>query len=153
MGDVFEGVRVLDCSSWVAGAFATMLLGDHGASVVKVEPPAGDPYRARPGFQALGRGKRSVVLDLRFETGQGGLARLARGADVLLFDGTTATARARGIDAEAWRAANPALLTVGLPPYGERGPDAEAAGSAELVAAAGGLLAAQAAATGEPVSL
>jgi crotonobetainyl-CoA:carnitine CoA-transferase CaiB-like acyl-CoA transferase len=72
---------------------------------------------------------------------------------VLLCDGTAAQALARGIDLEGARAANAALLTVALPPFGERGPDAEAAGSAGLVAAAGGLAALQASATGEPVSL
>ena len=65
MTSVLDGVRVLDLSWGVAGPIAGMLLADHGADVVKVEPPGGDPFRGTPGYDAWLRGRRSVELDLR----------------------------------------------------------------------------------------
>ena len=65
MTSVLDGVRVLDLSWGVAGPVAGMLLADHGADVVKVEPPGGDPFRGTPGYDAWLRGRRSVELDLR----------------------------------------------------------------------------------------
>ena len=62
MRGIFEDVLVVELATGIAAPYATMFLADHGADVVKVEPPEGDPYRAEPGFQTVNRGKRSVVL-------------------------------------------------------------------------------------------
>ena len=64
MPGALEGLRVVDLTTGLAGPLATMTLGDHGADVVKVEPPGGDPHRSYVGSVVTNRGKRSVVLDL-----------------------------------------------------------------------------------------
>ncbi len=85
-----EGVRVLDLTRYLAGPFATMLLGDYGADVVKLEPREGREFRA-PGserdsyfFLSSNRGKRSATLDLRKPRGREILLRMLEGADVLV---------------------------------------------------------------------
>ena len=65
MSSALDGIRVLDFSSGVAGPVAAMLLADHGADAVKIEPPGGDPFRGTPGYATWLRGRRSAVLDLQ----------------------------------------------------------------------------------------
>ena len=60
MPSVLDGVRVIDLSWGVAGPVAGMLLGDHGADIIKVEPPGGDPFRGSPGYDVWQRGRRSL---------------------------------------------------------------------------------------------
>ena len=64
MPGALEGLRIVDLTTGLAGPLATMVLSDHGADVVKVEPPGGDPQRSYVGSVVTNRGKRSVVLDL-----------------------------------------------------------------------------------------
>ena len=84
------GLRILDASTVVMGPYATRLLADLGAEVIKVEPPGGDTLRkAGQGgamFAHLNRGKRAVVLDLKTPDGRDALSRLARDADVLVHN-------------------------------------------------------------------
>src|ERR671915_410378 len=100
-----EGLRVIDCSRVLAGPFATMLLGDLGADVWKLEPPGGDetrgwgpPYWGDPGnglsayFAAVNRNKRSVVVDLRQPAGRQVLDRLAADARLLVHNVSPGTA-------------------------------------------------------------
>src|SRR6266446_6204454 len=82
MGErVFDGLRVIDCASFIAGPAAATVMSDFGATVIKIEPPgAGDPYRRRavplperplnPGFILDARNKQSLALDLRAEAGR-----------------------------------------------------------------------------------
>ena len=65
MPGVLDGVKVLDLSWGIAGPVTGMLLADHGADVVKVEPPGGDPFRGTPGYATWLRGRRSIELDLK----------------------------------------------------------------------------------------
>jgi hypothetical protein len=65
MPSVLDGVRVLDLSWGIAGPITGMLLADHGADVIKVEPPGGDPFRGTPGYDVWLRGRRTVVLNLK----------------------------------------------------------------------------------------
>ena len=113
MTSVLDGVRVLDLSWGVAGPIAGMLLADHGADVVKVEPPGGDPFRGTPGYAAWLRGRRSVELDLHAPDDHASLprarARRRRGARELRA-GHDATARDRRDDAA--RRAIPASSTA-----------------------------------------
>lgn len=81
---IFEGLRVLEVGSGMAGPMVGMVLADHGADVVKVEPPAGDWARALPGFEAWNRGKRSIVVDLDSPAGRSQLHELAARADVVV---------------------------------------------------------------------
>src|SRR5512138_3785355 len=87
-----DGVRVLDVTQVMAGPFCAMLLADLGADVIKVEPPVGDSTRQMPGgtgrdspsFNAVNRGKRGIVLNLKSAEGRRVFVRLARASDILI---------------------------------------------------------------------
>ncbi|NNJ03335.1 CoA transferase [Streptomyces sp. PKU-MA01144] len=146
------GVRVLDYAQYVAGPFATMLLGDLGADVVKVEPPTGDAWRHynphAPGestwFYALNRGKRSVTLDLKTEEGRAASARLIAGADAVVHNMPPERAARFGLDRESVRAANPRAVWSCVTAFGTEGPDAGRLGYDIIAQALSGLLMADA---------
>lgn len=120
-----DGVRVLDLSRLLPGPYATLVLADLGAEVVKVEDPAGDPVRAVGGpgaFAALNRGKRSIVLDLKAAGGPEALLRLARGFDVLVESFRPGVLDRLGAGHAALRAANPRLVVCAVTGYGQTGP-------------------------------
>src|SRR5580700_10744979 len=87
-----EGLRVLDVTQVMAGPYCAMVLADLGADVIKIEPPAGDSTRQMPGavgadspsFNAVNRGKRSVVINLKTAGGRDVFMRLARTTDILI---------------------------------------------------------------------
>jgi CoA:oxalate CoA-transferase len=79
-----DGLVVLDFSWGMAGGLATAVLADFGADVIKIEPPAGDPFRSRPAWLAWNRGKKSTVLDLKTAEGRGQVQLLAEQADVVI---------------------------------------------------------------------
>ena len=124
------GVRVLDCSRVLAGPFATMLLGDLGADVIKVESPAGDETR-RWGppfwgereegmsayFTSVNRNKRSVVLDLKTDAGRAALDRLASTSDILVHNFRPNTAARLGLDPERLAERHPRLVTAVVAGY------------------------------------
>ena len=125
------GIRVVDLSRVLAGPFATMLLADLGADVVKVEPPEGDetrtwgpPWWGDPAerrsayFASVNRNKRSVVLDLRTNPGRAALGRLLADADLLVHNYRPATAARLGIGADALRAAHPTLVVASVGGFG-----------------------------------
>lgn len=126
-----SGVRILDLSAVVMGPYATQILGDLGADVIKVEPPSGDNLRAvgpmrHSGMGALylhlNRNKRSIVLDLKSQAGREACLRLAKTSDVLLYN-TRPQAMARlGLDYESVAAVNPAIVYVGAYGFGNDGP-------------------------------
>ena len=70
MAEVFDGIRVLDFTSGMPGGVATMVMGDFGAEVIKVEPPDGETFRDWPGAIQWNRGKKSVTIDLNTAEGQ-----------------------------------------------------------------------------------
>ncbi|MFN0096284.1 MAG: CaiB/BaiF CoA transferase family protein [Dehalococcoidia bacterium] len=117
-----DGIRVLDLSIGPAAGMATMVLGDFGADVVKVEPPGGDPYRAVANAPLWLRGKQSVVLDLKTAEGRAELQRLATAADVLVTTQHEEQAAARGHDYASLSAANPSLVYCRLTGWGPKGP-------------------------------
>src|SRR5260370_34593954 len=89
---IFDGLKVIDCASFIAGPAAATVMSDFGAEIIKIEMPGmGDPYRRRavpvperplnPGFILDGRNKKSLALDLRAEAGRAVLYRLVRGND------------------------------------------------------------------------
>ena len=126
-----EGLRVLDVTQVMAGPFCTMMLADLGADVIKIEPPAGDSTRTMPGavgtdspsFNAVNRGKRSVVLNLKTPEGQDALKRLARTADILVENYRPGVLAALGLDYESLEALNPRLIYASISGYGQTGPD------------------------------
>src|SRR4029453_14359480 len=81
-----EGLRIVELGRGMAGAMAGMFLAENGATVVKVEPPGGPPYRDEPSFLVWDRGKESVVLDLKTDAGRAGLHELLAWADAAIED-------------------------------------------------------------------
>jgi len=124
------GIRVIDLTTFLSGPMASHTLGELGADVVKVEPPAGDPTRGGPAapcspfWAALHRDRRSVVLDLKTELGRGVLLDLAAGADVLLENFRPGVTARLGITASDLRSRNPRLVYCSLTGYGASGPAA-----------------------------
>ncbi|HEX5586943.1 MAG TPA: CoA transferase [Acidimicrobiia bacterium] len=113
-----EGLTVLDLSRDTAGAVTTMLLADRGATVVKIEPPEGDPMRHAAGHVVWNRGKRSVVLDLDTSDGAAKLRELARDADVLVETFAPGTTTRLGIDEATVRRDNDRLVYCSITGYG-----------------------------------
>jgi alpha-methylacyl-CoA racemase len=160
MSGALEGVRVLDLTRYIPGPYCTMLLGDLGADVIKVEePPGGDPTRAMPpalgeesaAHACLNRNKRSIVVDVRQEPGAEVVRRLARGADVFVEAFRPGALARRGLGAEALRGENPGLVYCSVSGYGQEGPLASRAGHDANYAALGGFLGSNAGTDGRPV--
>src|SRR5262249_28994932 len=141
MRGTLHGLRVLDLTGEI-GFLAGMLLGELGADVVKVEPPAGDPARRRPPFWggvddpersllrlALNGSKRGLTLDLERAAGRELFLRLAARADVVLESDAPGALAARGLGWEALHARNPRLILCSLTPFGQTGPYAGWRGS------------------------
>lgn len=126
---LLDGVRVLDFSRLLPGPYATMLLADQGAEVIKVEPPGGpDPARATPLFGAVNRHKRSILVDYRQPAGRDLCLRLARDCDLLVESFRPGVAAALGLDYAAVRAVNPRLVYLSLTGWGQTGPLRDLAG-------------------------
>lgn len=118
MKSALDGIRVLDLSMGVAGPMTTMVLSDNGADVIKIEPPAGDPNWRMLGYRAWQRGKRNAVLDLEDGSDNSIFLELVKTADVVLENFAPGKAAALGIDYEALRAINPALIYCSITGYG-----------------------------------
>ena len=127
------GVRVVDLTRVLSGPFCTMLLGDLGAEVIKVETPAGDPVRAqgtiRDGlswyFASFNRNKRSVTLDLYTPAGREALTRMLAVSDVVVDNFRPGTMERMGFGREALRRLNPRLVSGSVNGYGSTGPYVE----------------------------
>ena len=126
-----SGYRIIDLTSNVAGPLATMILGDQGADVIKVEAPdGGDATRGgadrRGGFSASflnnNRNKRSIVLDLKTAGGRTALLRLAANADVFVQNYRPGVADRLGVGEEAVHAVSPKIVYVSISGFGEIGP-------------------------------
>lgn len=126
-----DSIRVLDLTSMISGPLATMMLGDQGADVVKVEAPGGgDHTRAganrRGGVSASflhnNRSKRSAVIDLKTEAGRAALLRLAATADVFVQNFRPGVAERIGVGEEAVRAVAPTIVYMSISGFGEDGP-------------------------------
>jgi crotonobetainyl-CoA:carnitine CoA-transferase CaiB-like acyl-CoA transferase len=116
---VLAGLRVIDLSSGIAGPMVGMLLADHGADVVKIEPPGGDPGRSQLGYRVWQRGKRSAVLDLANAADREDLFALLAHADVLI-ETFEADERARlGLVPDALARRNPRLVHCSITGYGD----------------------------------
>src|ERR1700751_2987365 len=134
MSGPLHGYRVVDLTSNVAGPLGTMILGDQGADVIKVEAPAGGGApraggKGRAEFTASflnnNRNKRSIVLDLKTAGGLQALMRLVAGADVFVQNFRPGVAQRLGVGEEGVRAASPKIIYVSISGFGERGPYAE----------------------------
>jgi crotonobetainyl-CoA:carnitine CoA-transferase CaiB-like acyl-CoA transferase len=132
MAGPLEGLRVVDLSTMLAGPYATMLLADLGADVVKVEPPRGDgtrragPFRPEDGraglagyFQSVNRGKRGVVLDLKAPSDVERFLSLVRSADVLVENYSAGVMDRLGLSYERLATENPRLVYAALRGFGD----------------------------------
>ena len=126
-----EGIRVLDLTRVLVGPFATMLLGDLGAEVIKVERPVeGDETRhvepIREGeshyFMAVNRNKSGIAVDMKAPAGRKILLELAARSDVFIENFRPGVAKRLGLDYEALRTANPRLVYCSISAYGQTGP-------------------------------
>src|SRR6202045_205012 len=140
-GGIFEGLKVLDCASFIAAPAAATVLSDFGAEVIKIEPPgAGDPYRLLPKLPGYpisehnfawlleGRNKRSLALDLAKPEGREVLYRLAAEADVFITNFPPSVRKRLGITYEDLKPLNPRLIYASFTGYGEKGAEANKPG-------------------------
>jgi len=144
-------LRVLDVSQIMAGPFCSMLLGDMGADVIKVEPPgSGDQTRRAMGFKLKGfdslgfinmnRNKRSIVLNLKTEAGREVFYKLVRTADVLVENYRPGAASRLGIDYATLKAINPRLIYASISGFGQTGPWSQRPGFDLIAQAMGGVM-------------
>ncbi len=153
MSGPLDGFRVVDLTSMISGPLATMMLGDQGADVIKVEnPDGGDHTRAganrRNGMSASflhnNRNKRSVVIDLKTDAGREALLRIAAKADVFVQNFRPGAAERLGVGEAAIRAVAPTIVYVSISGFGEEGPYAGKPVYDPLVQAVSGLASVQA---------
>ena len=159
MFPLLTDVRVIDLSTIVLGPYATSILGDMGADVVKVEPPGGDLYRAAAPsrhrgmgapFLTINRNKRSICLDLKRADGRAVLGRLVDTADVVIHNMRPRTAHSLGVDAATLRSGRPRLIHCVTPGFGSGGPDAEAPAYDDIIQGRMGLASLMADSAGDP---
>jgi crotonobetainyl-CoA:carnitine CoA-transferase CaiB-like acyl-CoA transferase len=140
------GTTVLEIASYVSGPYAGMLLADLGATVVKVEPPTGDPFRGwgtveySATFGSLNRNKRSVVVDIKTDAGRDAVRKLAERADVLIENFRPGTLDRVGLGYDQLRAANERLIYCSITGFGGDGPYRDRPGYDTIGQAMSGLL-------------
>jgi crotonobetainyl-CoA:carnitine CoA-transferase CaiB-like acyl-CoA transferase len=143
-----SGVTVLDLTSVLMGPYCTQTLGDMGADIIKVESPTGDTSRqggigktaGLPGsFANLNRNKRSVVIDLKQESGRETLLRMIRTADVFVHSMRPHTLEKLGLSYDVLQQANPRLISCGMFGFGSKGRYREKAAYDDIIQAASGL--------------
>ncbi len=143
-----DGVRVLDLTTVVMGPYATQILADFGADVVKVEPPEGDIMRYAWPFRSRGMGhiylnanrnKRGIVLDLKQSAAREACLALAKKADVLVYNIRPQAMARLKLGYEEVRAVNPKIIYVGAFGYSQNGPYAAKAAYDDLIQGAAGL--------------
>ena len=159
---MLHGVRVLDLTRLLPGAYCTLLLADLGADVVKVEEPGRGDYMRWMGpvvgdqsalFNALNRNKRSITLDLKSDAGREAFLALARGADAVVEGNRPGVMERLGIGWETLHGLNPRLVLCSITGYGQDGPYANHAGHDLNYMAIAGALSLNGAADGPPLPL
>ncbi len=126
-----EGIRVLDLSQFLPGPHLTMMMADHGADVIRIESPDGEPSRelgARQGektvwFNNTHRGKRSIVLNLKKPAALDAFLKLAAGADVIVESFRPGVVDRLGVGYEAVKAVNPGIVYCSISAFGQTGPN------------------------------
>ncbi len=157
---LLAGIKILDLSRILAGPYCTMLLGDYGAEVIKVEQPGtgdgtrqwGPPWLDGESayFLSVNRNKRSLTLNLKTAAGQEILKKLAREADVFIENFRFGTAEKMNIDYQTLSSENPGLIYCSISGYGQTGPYRERPGYDFMIQAQGGIMSITGPAAGEP---
>ena len=154
-----SGLRVLDLTQVMAGPFSTLLLADLGADVVKVEPPGGDSTRQMPGavgtdtpaFNAVNRGKRSIVVNLKTLQGRDIVTRVALASDILVENYRPGVMDSLGLGYEALSAKNPRLIYASVSGYGQTGPCRQKGGFDLIAQGVSGIMSVTGSPDGPPV--
>jgi crotonobetainyl-CoA:carnitine CoA-transferase CaiB-like acyl-CoA transferase len=149
MEAALQGIRVLDFSQHVSGPMGTMLLGDFGADVIKVEPPSGDAMRKNGEtlfagdaiyFLSVNRNKRSIVIDLATAAGRETAHQLAAQVDIVVENFRPGVAGKLGIDYDTLKAINPRLIYCTISAFGSDGADSSRPGMDPVVQAMSGMM-------------
>ena len=157
-----HGLRVLDLSRVLAGPYCTMVLGDLGADVIKVEPPDGDETRAwGPPFAGgesayylcVNRNKRGMTVNLKTEEGRDIVRKLAGRSDVLVENFRPGTLARFGLDYETLRSGSPGLVYCSISGFGQTGPLRDRPGYDFMIQAMGGLMSFTGEPDGEPMKV
>ena len=157
-----HGIRVLDLSRVLAGPYCTMVLGDLGADVIKVESPEGDETRGwGPPFASgesayylcVNRNKRSIVLDFKTEAGRAILHELVKRSDVLVENFRPGTLARFALDFDSVAAVNPNLIYCSITGFGQTGPLRDKPGYDFMIQAMGGLMSITGEPEGEPMKV
>ena len=143
---LLKGLRILDLTTVILGPYATQILGDLGAEVIKIEAPEGDMMRTRPplrngastSFGQLNTGKKSMVLDLKRPEALQIVQRLVANSDVVVENFRPGVMARFGLDYPALKAVKPDLVYCAISGYGQTGPSAELPAYAPVIHAASG---------------
>ncbi len=159
MHKLLSGIKVIDLTTIVLGPYATQFIGDFGASVVKIEAPGGDLFRAvRPGrsrhmgagYLNLNRNKSSVVIDLKTDEGREEMYELVKSDDVVVHNMRASSAKSLGVDFASLKEIQPGLIYCSAPGYGSDGPNANEPAYDDIIQAASGLAELNKNADGDP---
>ncbi len=160
---VLEGVRVLDLTRALAGPYCTMMLGDYGADVVKIEIPGtgddtrgwGPPYIGDQSayFLSINRNKRSITLNLRNPKGKDVFLDMARTADVIVENYTPGVTGRLGIDYDSVKAINPKIVYCSISGFGQTGPYREKPAYDQVMQGLGGIMSLTGEPEGSPVKM
>lgn len=157
-----QNIRVLDLSRVLAGPYCTMVLGDLGADIIKVEPPEGDETRGwGPPFAGgesayylcVNRNKRGMVVNLKTEDGREILRELAMQSDVLVENFRPGTLKKFGLDFETLHALNPRLIYCSISGFGQTGGLRDMPGYDFMIQAMGGIMSVTGEPDGEPIKV
>ncbi len=149
LADALYGIRVLDLSQYLPGPYATQILADLGAEVLKIEPPQGDPMRyfilqdqdgISPWYKQVNAGKSILQLDLKTSAGKATLEQLIQNSDILLESYRPGVMERLGFSRDKLQQLNPSLIHCALSGFGQTGPYQQRAGHDLTYMAASGML-------------
>jgi len=139
-----DGIRVCDITTMINGPYASMLLSDMGADVIKIEPPDGDPWRnVAGGFLAFNRGKRSIVLDLKKPEARQIAYKLIATSDILIENARWGVWHRLGLDYDSLKKIKPDIIYLSVLGHGSKGPFSALPGYDPLLQARSGQMVAQ----------
>ncbi len=157
-----DGVKVLDVSRVLAGPFCSLMLGDMGADVIKVEPPGGDETRTWPPFysngesgyyMALNRNKKCIVLNLKHPAGKKVLYDLVERADVFIENFSPGVVKRLDIDYDTLKEINPQIIYCSISGFGQDGPYRNKRAYDPVIQAMGGAMSVTGVKDGDPVKI
>ena len=154
-----EGIRVLDMTRILSGPYCSMMLGDLGAEIIKLEPwPGGDDSRGNPPFVkdesmyyvSLNRGKRSIVVNLKEEAGKEVFRKLVQEVDILIENFRPGAMTKLGLNYDKIKHLNPKLIYCAISGFGQTGPYKDRAAYDSVIQAMGGIMSVTGQAGGQP---